>query len=248
MGSENEKTWTHTILVKKKRKEKTHTVQYVFNSVRLTQLNNMFFHVVNLLQNRINIFWVILYFYFHYSNNHYRVHNNSVELIRTIINHCTRLRIITDYIIEVMKSQGFYEVLMGLWSFIRVGPRVFTIQVCASFYSWRILPLASVLYFSITVSQVSFVLFQWRESAWGRPDCPLSYKEWNSWLQWINSIYWREVIFCLIEHEGHKCKCLQHTLNSHIPKTETLWVFGVQEVDKIKKMQHKKRDFQLWSR
>lgn len=78
------------------------------------------------------------------------------------INHCSKLKIITDNIMQlvIMKSHGVCKVLMGLWSFISLGPGVSTTQACASLCSWKILPLASVLYFSITVSQVSFVLFQ----------------------------------------------------------------------------------------
>lgn len=113
--------------------------------------------------------------------------------------------------VAIGKSQGVFKVLVGLWSFISPGPGVSTTQACASFCSWKILPLASVLYFSITVSQVSFVRFQWRENAQGRLDCPLSYKEWNSWLQWITAFIEENCLFALLSTRGINVNVTTHT-------------------------------------
>ncbi len=46
----------------------------------------------------------------------------------------------------IMKSQGVCKVLMGLWSFISLGPGVSTIQAREAFCSWKILPLACFIF------------------------------------------------------------------------------------------------------
>lgn len=65
------------------------------------------------------------------------------------INRSTELKTITDNIegVVIKKFKGVCEVLVGLWSFISSAPGVPPTQACTSFCSWKILHLASALYF-----------------------------------------------------------------------------------------------------
>lgn len=97
--------------------------------------------------------------------------------------------------------------------------------------------IASVLCSSITISQVSFVLSQGRENAWGRLDCPLSYKECNRWLQWITAFIEENWLSALLNIRDINVKCTDTQF------WHTNWMLGAQEVDRIEEMSYERGVF-----
>ena len=103
-----------------------------------------------------------------------------------------------------------------------------------------LLPPASALCVSITVFPECH-LYHFNEARMleGGLDCPLSYKEWNSWLRWVAAFIWSKLTNCLIEHERHKCKTHTHT------HTLSTWC---ERSGQSKKVPHERRVSNLWSR
>lgn len=137
-------------------------------------------------------------------------------------------------------SKGYLEFVKFPWIFALLSAlSVCLANLCITLFMEDI---ASVLCPSITISQVSFVLARWRENAWGSLDCPLSYKEWRRWIQWITAFIEENWLSALLNIKEINVTCM-HTLFIH-----TKWMFGAQEVETKWQDVIWKRGFQLWSR